>query len=138
MPGGWLEMKELANPVQCDDGTASPSNSIQRWSEYMIDASTRVGQAYDNPPKYAAWMVDAGFINVHQVLYKWPSNPWPKSKKEKTLGLWSMVNALDGIHGFSMAVFTRVLGWKPEEVEAFLVGVRDEMKNQAIHNYYAV
>jgi hypothetical protein len=39
------------------------------------------------------------------------------------------------LEGFSLAVFTRVLGWKKEEVETFLVQVRNDMKNPKIHAY---
>jgi len=90
----------------------------------MLEASRRINQDLDNPPKYTHWMRDAGFINVHQVLFKCPSNPWLKDKKQKTLGLWHLANTLDGLEGFTMAFFTRILGWKPEEVQVFLAGVR--------------
>lgn len=40
------------------------------------------------------------------------------------------------LEGFSMAPFTRVLGWTREEVELFLVDVRKEMKNPQIHAYW--
>jgi hypothetical protein len=31
-------------------------------------------------------MEAAGFINVTETIYKWPSNRWPKDKKFKELG----------------------------------------------------
>jgi hypothetical protein len=79
----------------------------------LLEASRRINQDLDNPPKYAQWMRDAGFVNVKQVRLKCPANPWPKDKKLKTLGLWNMANALDGLEGFTMAFFTRILGWQP-------------------------
>jgi hypothetical protein len=129
-------MQELCFPAGNDDGTNDPNNSISQWCNFMLEASRRIKQPLDNPPKYAQWMKDTGFTNVHSSLYKWPSNPWPKGKKEKTLGLWNMVNTLDGLEGFTMAMFTRVLNWQPEEVTVFLAGVRADTKNKAIHNYY--
>lgn len=95
-----------------------------------------MGRALDNPEKYPEWMKDAGFINVTYAPYKWPSNPWPRDDKHKTLGLWNQVNTLDGLEGFSMAIFTRVLGWTPEDVLVFLVQVRQDTKNKKIHNYW--
>lgn len=41
-----------------------------------------------------------------------------------------------GLSGLSMALFTRVLGWTPEELEVFLVDVRKEMKNTKVHVYF--
>lgn len=138
LPGGWVEMQELSPPPRNDDGTQSPSDPLALWSQHMIKASRIIGQDLDNPDKYAQWMLDAGFVNVRQVMYKWPLNTWPKGTKEKTLGLWTMANALDGVSGFSMAVFTRILGWKPEEVELFLVGVKNDIRDKSKHNYYPV
>lgn len=40
------------------------------------------------------------------------------------------------LEGFSMALFTRILGWSKEEVETFLIDVRKEMKDPKIHAYW--
>lgn len=37
-----------------------------------------------------------------------------------------------------MAPFTRGLDWKKEEVETFLIGAREDLKNRAIHAYFPV
>ncbi|KAI9051879.1 hypothetical protein LZ554_004135 [Drepanopeziza brunnea f. sp. 'monogermtubi'] len=137
-PGGWLEMQELCFPARCDDGSNDPGNSITRWNNLMLEASIEMGKPLNNPPHYAQWMMDAGFTDVHSSLYKWPSNTWPKGEKEKTLGLWNMVNTLDGVEGFTLAMFTRVLGWQPEEVQVFLAGVRKDTKNKKLHNYWPI
>ena len=135
-PGGWLEMQELAHPIRNDDGTLTPEHTIYKWSHLLLEATRRIGSSCDNPTKYAEWMRDAGFVNVQEVIYKWPSNTWPKDKKHKTLGLWNLANLLDGVEGFTMAMFTRILEWRPQAVHAFLVGVREDSKNRQIHNYY--
>ena len=51
------------------------------------------------------------------------------------LGLWNNENLVGGLQGLSMALFTRVLNWSTQEVEAFLVDVRKDMKNTRIHSY---
>ncbi|KAE9374659.1 S-adenosyl-L-methionine-dependent methyltransferase [Stipitochalara longipes BDJ] len=137
-PGGWLEMQELAHPIRNDDGTLTPEHTIYKWSHFLLEATRRIGSPCDNPTKYAEWMREAGFVNVQEVIYKWPSNPWPKDKKHKTLGLWNLANLLDGVEGFTMAMFTRILGWQPQEVETFLVGVRADSRNLKIHNWYPI
>ncbi|MAD85599.1 MAG: hypothetical protein CL912_21775 [Deltaproteobacteria bacterium] len=131
-------MQELAFPGTCDDSTNPPDNAFTKWNALMLEASIKMDKPLNNPPKYAEWMRDAGFTDVHSSLYKWPSNTWPKGKKEKTLGLWNMVNTLDGLEGFTMAMFTRVLGWTPEEVQLFLVEVRRDCKDKRLHNYWPV
>jgi hypothetical protein len=37
-----------------------------------------------------------------------------------------------------MALFTRALGWTAEEVEVFLVGVRNDMKNPSVHGWWPI
>jgi hypothetical protein len=131
-------MQETSTPIACDDGTMTPDHAVHKWTHFMLEASKRIGQSLDNPPKYAEWMQGVGFVNVQHVVYKWPCNPWPKDKMHKTLGLWTLVNAQDGVEGFTMAMFTRVLGWQPEEVQSFLVDVRKDLKNKSIHSYVTV
>jgi hypothetical protein len=48
------------------------------------------------------------------------------------------VNHLDGLHGFTIGLFTRVLGWTPTEVEVFMAKCRLEWKNPALHGYQKV
>lgn len=40
------------------------------------------------------------------------------------------------MEAFTLAPLTRVLGWKPEEVEILLAKVRNVMKDPRIHAYY--
>jgi hypothetical protein len=50
-------------------------------------------------------------------------------------GLWNNENLVGGLSGLSMALFTRVHNWSTQELEAFLVDVRKDMKNTRIHSY---
>lgn len=43
-----------------------------------------------------------------------------------------MIEAMDA---YSLALFTRVLGWTPEEVRVFLTGVRKEIVDRSLHLY---
>ena len=131
-------MQETEAPIANDDGTMTPDDAVYKWTHLLLEASKRIGQSLDNPTKYAEWMREAGFVNVQHIIFKWPTNPWPQDKKHKMLGLWVLANALDGLEGFTMAMFTRVVGWQPEEVQALLVDLRNDFKNKNIHNYYNV
>lgn len=42
---------------------------------------------------------------------------------------------VEGMESYSLALFTRVLGWDPEEVQVFLAGVRKELVDRSIHAY---
>jgi hypothetical protein len=53
----------------------------------------------------------------------------------KTTGLWQRENSFLGLET-SLAIFTRALGWSKEEVDVFLIGVRDNIKDTKIHAYW--
>lgn len=39
----------------------------------------------------------------------------------------------EGLEGFSLVLFTRILGWSPEEVQVLLSKVRKDLENRTIH-----
>lgn len=39
----------------------------------------------------------------------------------------------EGIEGFSLVLFTRILGWAPEEVQVLLSKVRKDFEDRNIH-----
>ncbi len=59
---------------------------------------------------------------------------WYERKLTET-GLWTNENLAPGLEAFSLGLYTRVLGWKKEEVEIFLMKVRNDMNDRKIHAY---
>ena len=133
-PGGYFEMQDLTLRPLCNDGTLN-GTAIEKWFETVTSAAAKIGRDWQCTHKYKQWFHEAGFEDVVERIYYWPMNPWPKGKRNKTLGLWAMTNGLDALPAVSMALMTRVLGMKPEEVELVLVDVRRDMQNRSIHAY---
>lgn len=52
------------------------------------------------------------------------------------LGMLTYEDLGNGASGLSMALFTRALGWSQAEVEMFLVDVRRQMRDPAIHGWW--
>ncbi|KAK1473699.1 hypothetical protein CABS01_04361 [Colletotrichum abscissum] len=142
-PGGYLELQEVDVGPSCDDGTLDPTTSaLARYCALLHDASVMLGRPYQEIPKLAGLMRDpeVGFVDVEVRVFKWPTNGWPAADTEegrrlKELGVWSGENIVAGLQGFAMAPFTRAFGWSKEDVDAFLVGVRNEMRDESIHAY---
>jgi hypothetical protein len=134
-PGGWLELQDLNFPFRSDDETLKPEHALYQWSEFMLEASTKAGKPINFSSQFEQLMKDAGFVNVTAKALKWPSNSWPKNNKKKKLGLWQGGNLAYGIEGFSLALFTRVLGWTKKEVDVFLMKVKNDIKDRTIHSY---
>jgi hypothetical protein len=59
---------------------------------------------------------------------------WPKDPKSKEIGIWNNQNMTAWLSGFSMALFTRGLGWSAEEAEGYIVNVRKDILNTKIHS----
>jgi hypothetical protein len=129
-------MQDFCADVGCDDGSCSKDSALWKWQQHLVEASAKIGRPLNTPPQYKRWMEETGLANVQEVVYKWPSNTWPKEQNYKLLGAWQMVNVLEGMEGFTMALFTRVLGWSKNAVEAFLEDVRKDVQNKAMHVYW--
>ncbi|KAM6524610.1 hypothetical protein FALCPG4_010219 [Fusarium falciforme] len=137
-PGGWIECQDITFPAECDDGTLKKGSYIDQWSSLMIEATNVFGRGAQSAKKYKQQMIDAGFVNVTEVIYRWPTNRWPADPYYKELGFWCCHNIAGELSGLSMALFTRALGWSPEQVEVFLAKVRTDMKDRRIHAWWPI
>ncbi|KAF2834893.1 S-adenosyl-L-methionine-dependent methyltransferase [Patellaria atrata CBS 101060] len=136
-PGGWIEMQDTHMPLHCTDGTLNESTALWKWSDMIVNATGSIGHPLV-AHQYKKMMEDVGFIDVTEIRFVWPQNSWPADPRLKELGRWNLVNTLDGLQGYSMALMTRVLGMSSEEVELFLVDVRKDMKNRRIHAHWPI
>jgi hypothetical protein len=136
-PGGWVEMQEYYIQFQCIDNSLA-GTSLERWNNLVLEAMDKLGRNGRAARKFRSQLTAAGFVDVQERKFALPGNPWAKGEREKMLGLMQMTNALDGLHGMTMQLYTRVLGWSPEAVELFLVDVRKDVKNKDIHFYYVM
>jgi hypothetical protein len=136
-PGGWVEFQDYYAEFQCIDSSLS-GTALEKWNRLFLEGVERMGKSGRSAAKFRSQMVDAGFVDVVERKFALPGNPWAKGDREKMLGLMQMTNIMDGLHGLSINLFTKVLGWSVQEVEVFLVDVRKDLKNRNIHFYYIV
>ncbi|KAL0933378.1 methyltransferase domain-containing protein [Colletotrichum truncatum] len=136
-PGGWIEITDIA-PITSDDGTLGEDTALYRWADQLLKGTQAIGRPFDGAKLYKKQLEEAGFVNVTEVVFKWPQNRWPKHSRYKELGLWTLENITSGLEALSVAVYTRVLGWSKESVDVFLAEVRRDMKNTAIHSYWPI
>lgn len=109
-----------------------------RWGELLCEAARKMGRPMgtDCAVHYYDWMKEAGFVDVHQRHFMWPTNMWPKDPLMKLLGQWNLTNILEGLEGFCLALLTRGLGWRKEEVDVFVARVSNDLRNRKIHAYF--
>ncbi|RDW79374.1 S-adenosyl-L-methionine-dependent methyltransferase-20 [Coleophoma cylindrospora] len=136
--GGWIECIDIVNPSKSDDHPNFQETHLWKWGHYRAEAAKKLRGSVSAAKCYKEQMEAAGFVNVKEIIYKWPTNRWPKDKKLKELGMWVNEDIQPALEGLSYATFTRGLGWSKEEIEVFLTGVRRDMNDTKIHAYWEI
>ncbi|KAG5657854.1 hypothetical protein KAF25_007887 [Fusarium avenaceum] len=140
VPGGYVELIEIDLPAKSDDNTLTEDHDLSKLIRLLDEASNKIGRPFQDNKKNKDILRDAGFVDIVETVFKWPTNSWPRDKKYKEIGQWNNVNmdAFKGLEALSIAVLTRVLGWSQEEVVVFLAKVRKDFNNKSIHAYWPV
>lgn len=134
-PGGYIEVQDMNFPPRCDDGTASPDSPMIQWGRYMIEGARNLGLDIEAANSFPTLLAAAGFTDIKSETHAFPMNTWPTDQAMKERGMWMMQNFLQGLQGFSMAYFTKGLGWKPAEVEVMVSQVRAQTRDKRSHVY---
>lgn len=61
--------------------------------------------------------------------------PWAKGCRYKELGLFFQAHTLDAVEPFTLALFTRALGYSAEEAHATIARVKNDVRNPNAHLY---
>ncbi len=83
-------------------------------------------------------MQEAGFVNIVEKRIAIPVNPWAKGGEQKLRGALMMRNLLEVASGISMKILGGVYQWTREEVELYLVDVRNGIQDRSAHGYVPV
>ncbi|KAL2000819.1 hypothetical protein VTN02DRAFT_2579 [Thermoascus thermophilus] len=138
-PGGWLELQTIQLRCFCEDGASrAKAEPWFRWSKYLHDAAGRFGKDMDTVTAWPAMMRAAGFTGVNAVEFKLPFSPWPRDPKLRELGRYHQLHMYEGMEAYSLLLFTRVLGWTREEVDALLGEVRQVLRDRSIRLFTKV
>jgi len=136
-PGGWFEMQDMC--LQRSDDGSMDGTSLKEWQEHVQEATAFTGVPWTNVPNYKRWFIEAGFENVTEVTFRWPSNQWSGDRKERLLGVWTQAQIDNGmLESVSTRLFMMKLGWSQEKLDAFLAKVNADTKNPNIHAYSPV
>ncbi|KAL3461116.1 S-adenosyl-L-methionine-dependent methyltransferase [Aspergillus heterothallicus] len=137
-PGAWLDQLEMSIQFRSDDDTVTDEHVLSVWSKTFIEAGDKFGKTFQIAERAKGYMQEAGFVNITEQRFKLPIGSWSKDKKLKKLGLWNQHHVLSSIEGWSMALLTRVMGWKYPEVQVFLANMRKGLKDPTTHAYFYV
>ncbi|EEQ29816.1 conserved hypothetical protein [Microsporum canis CBS 113480] len=128
----------LPESQRCNPRLAPFTLSNIRWESNCIKACSLIGQTLTAPENVKRWMQEAGFVDVKEEQFKLPINTWPKDPELKLAGRYQQVQYSDALQPYALGLLVEVLGWSREEMELFLVGLRKDLANRALHGYNIV
>jgi SAM-dependent methyltransferase len=138
VPGGWVEHQEFSlcrQYIVDADGQPLPmAENIDhlppffRWTRLMERASLARGRPLQLGPHLASFQRDAGMCDVREKVFAYKWGTW-MAPPERPLGARAMLNVMSGIEGFTLAMFTKALGWTVEDTQAFIVEVKRDMRD---------
>lgn len=59
----------------------------------MAEAASKMRGSSDAATRYKSQLEERGFVNVQEIVYKWPINRWPRDRKYKELGKFERLKA---------------------------------------------
>ncbi|QKX57633.1 uncharacterized protein TRUGW13939_04751, partial [Talaromyces rugulosus] len=110
-PGGWVEFHDFDMQFYTLKGEFTRGCPSDEWTSQIVQGLKKAGMEPEPGPK----LKEIGALDYHQFI--------------------------EGLEAISLHILTNALGWKPEEVQVFLIDVRKDLKNprlQAQHNFHAV
>ena len=134
-PGGWLEMQDHECWLNSDDNTIDRAEWGNKLVRDVDEASNKIGKRLNIAHRHRQWMIDAGFAEVAEDVFKIPIGPWPKDKRLKEIGRVFRVQMIEAVPTFSIAYYTRVLGYSHEQAQVIVAGVRSEFLDKSLHLY---
>ncbi|KAL2021876.1 hypothetical protein VTK56DRAFT_6471 [Thermocarpiscus australiensis] len=137
-PGGYFEAQDMAVPLGCDDGTLREGSDLVTWVKWLTQAMEAFGRPLTAAQKWKPLMEEAGFEDVVERVYKWPTNGWPRDPRHKKLGTWCLYNMDQVLEPAILAPMTRSLGWTREEAILLAARARKDLKDPRIHAYWPI
>lgn len=132
-PGGYAEFIDLDLEWTSPDGSLTEDHASLKFNQEFRKAS-RAANAEPCPgPLLEGHLKDAGFEDVVAQKYVWPVGTWPADRHLKEVGAWNYLQIVEGLEGFTYALFTRQLGYTQKEVEVICANIRKEMKDPKMH-----
>ncbi|KAJ6015156.1 hypothetical protein N7540_009747 [Penicillium herquei] len=137
-PGGWIEQLELDAHLETDDGSLPRDSLSATWGDNTFGCAERADRRIDTLNSMRASIEQAGFVDVHEINYKWPIGGWAKEKHFKEAGALNYNMWSSGIEGWGMWYLTKFGKpgpWSRDQVLTYVGKIRSELKDSRVHCY---
>ncbi|PGH32100.1 hypothetical protein GX50_05116 [[Emmonsia] crescens] len=134
-PGGWIELQEPQTLITSDDDTSSKATATNEFLSLSNKAAEQFGKELNMAPKYKQYLLDAGFVDVKDEVFKTPIGPWAKDPKLKEVGRYFLEHCLLGVDAYILGFIGKVLGWTEAECMVLAAKVKAELRDRKNHLY---
>jgi len=124
-----------------DDGSLKEDSLLARWGDNFIACGKRAGRSLTTQETMKAAIEKAGFVDVHEHLYRLPLGPWARNEVLKEAGRINYHHWSAGLEGYAMWLLTKFGApepWTTDEVHVYLASIRKELADSKIHAYQYV
>ncbi|KAK4628839.1 Methyltransferase pytC [Fulvia fulva] len=129
-PGGWAEVQEYDAWIYSDtDPKMEQAPNIDQLQQLCDEASKKHGKHFNNSEFQKQWMIDAGFTNVQEVVFKTPIGSWAKDPELKEVGKKERKNLIACVESFALAPLTRIMGWSATDAHSLTAKIRNEFRD---------
>ncbi|KAF6835122.1 methyltransferase [Colletotrichum musicola] len=129
-PGGWVEMQEYDAWIFSDDDSFDRAPWTREWVTKLDDASKAYGKQINVARFHKQWMIDAGFADVQELVFRIPIGPWAMNPVMKELGRCELIHMQMSVDSHTPALFTRVLGFTQDQAKVLMEGVKREFRSK--------
>ncbi|EEH06366.1 methyltransferase [Histoplasma capsulatum var. duboisii H88] len=134
-PGGWLEIQEPEAWMSSDDDTMARATAASEVQILCNAAAKKFGKEINMAHKFKQMLIDAGFEDVREEIFKVPIGPWPKDPKLKELGRYFLENVILGVEAYAYGFIGKILGWSQAECQVLCAKVKAEFRDRRNHMY---
>lgn len=122
-----MELQEIHHFPMSGNCTLRADHPVAQYWKYVDEGLENLGinLRFSDEGRIASMMRQCGYVNVTERIFHIPIGTWPRNKTLKNVGRYWKTILLDGIQAIALGPMTRGLHWRREQVETFLVSVRN-------------
>lgn len=133
-PGGWFELQEFESWIYSDDDpelTKAPT--LKRYMEIANQTATEIGKGINIAYHVNQGLINAGFEDVREEVYKVPFGTWAKGKNTKFLGSIMLDVVTESLDAYGFTLMTRVRGMSAQESRELHAQAEAEFRDKSNH-----
>ncbi|KAK3343513.1 S-adenosyl-L-methionine-dependent methyltransferase [Lasiosphaeria hispida] len=136
-PGGYVESYEASCVMKSDDGSLVEGSPMDQWGKVFVEAGRKFGRPFDvvNERIVVNAFEEAGFEEITTWEFKIPLNGWPKDRKLKEIGQYSLLGLDRDLEGWILFIWSQVMGWSREEIGVYVAHLRRQLRDTKVHGY---